>query len=88
VEALEPRMDDKQVIEQFKSLNPPGPMAKGTEIIMELNGDVLYYVINGKTIGSIQSDQLTAALADIYLGENCVSPPLREAVCEGIAHGV
>uniref|UniRef100_A0A6U4I439 Chalcone isomerase domain-containing protein n=2 Tax=Phaeomonas parva TaxID=124430 RepID=A0A6U4I439_9STRA len=88
VEALDPRVKDKAALARFQDMNPPGDMRQGTEICMELRGDTLYYMIGGRAIGSIQSEELTAALADVYFGSDPVSPPARADACKRISAGL
>ena len=85
VEALGPRVSDAAALAEFKALQPKGPFKKDTEIVMDLSGDRLTYMIGGKIVGTMRSLQLTKALADVYYGADPVSPPARAAACARIA---
>lgn len=45
MEALEPRMNGQDLhhLESFKTMNPPGDLKEGSEMIMTIKGDTMVY---------------------------------------------
>jgi len=79
-EALEPRMkgEDMHKLEDFKKLQPPGDMPEGAENVMTIKGDTMHFRSSLGGLGSIKSSVLCAALRDVYLGADPVSPALKK----------
>jgi len=86
VEALSPRMKgvDLDKLEEFKKLNPPGDLVKGSELLLTIRGDTLLYKNASGQIGTIHSKAFTRALCDVYFGADPVSPPAKEAAMNAI----
>jgi len=73
-------------LEKFRamSVDPPQDLKEGDEIKMTVIGDSLHYRTAGGGGGTIKSLALTAAMCDVYYGEDPVSPAHKEAVLDGI----
>ena len=75
-------------LEQFKNIFPNVDLKEGDEIEMEILDDVLllktHYHSGGG--GKIRCRHFTAAICDVYFGQEAVSPTLKEAVLKGIPH--
>tara|TARA_B110000971_G_scaffold185459_1_gene193663 strand:+ start:275 stop:724 length:450 start_codon:yes stop_codon:yes gene_type:complete len=82
MEALTPRMNgqDMDKLEEFKSLNPPGELVQGTEMVMTIKGDTMHYRSTTGGGGKIVSQVFCNALCDTFLGASPVSPGLKSAV--------
>lgn len=87
-EALEPRMNGKDLekLDEFKTLNPPGALLEGAEIIMSLKGDTMYYRSSFGGQGSIKSAVFVAALNDVYFGKSAVSGPQRDMIAKSLGN--
>ena len=86
IEALEPRMQgqDLDSLEQFKQLNPAVDLVEGAEMEMTIRGDTLLYKNAVGGIGQIKSGVFTAAMCDVFYGEEAVSPGHLEDVLKGV----
>jgi len=48
VESLKPRIHDDSVLEQFQAIQPSGSLAEGTEVLMEISGSKLNYIVDNQ----------------------------------------
>ncbi|GMH83568.1 hypothetical protein TrVE_jg14269 [Triparma verrucosa] len=85
MEALEPRMNGQDLhhLENFKTMNPPGDLKEGSEMIMTIKGDTMVYRSSEGGMGTIKSQVFCDALADVYFGKDPVSPALKTSIAEG-----
>jgi len=85
MEALEPRMNGQDLhhLESFKTMNPPGDLKEGSEMIMTIKGDTMVYRSSEGAMGTIKSQIFVNALADVYFGKDPVSPALKSSIAEG-----
>ena len=71
-------------LEEFKKLNPPLDLVKGAEMELTIRGDTLLYKNAMGGVGTIRSEIFTAALCDVFYGDDAVSPTHKEAVLAGV----
>ena len=71
-------------LEEFKKLNPPLDLVKGAEIEITIRGDTLLYKNAVGGVGTIRSEVFTAAMCDVFYGDDAVSPTHKEAVLAGV----
>jgi hypothetical protein len=71
-------------LEEFKKLNPPGPLDKDTELLMTIRGDTLLYKNASGNVGSIESEVFCKAMCDVYYGSDPVSPQAKKATLNAI----
>lgn len=71
-------------LEEFKKLNPPLDLVKGAEIELTIRGDTLLYKNAMGGVGTIRSEVFTAAMCDVFYGDDAVSPTHKEAVLKGV----
>jgi len=87
VEAVEPRLKGKhlETLEEFKELFPKVDLIEGDEVELTIRGEVLL-LKTALGVGTITSRSFTAAMCDVYFGNEPVSPTLKESVMKGIPH--
>ena len=71
-------------LEEFKKLNPPLDLVKGAEMELTIRGDTLLYKNALGNVGTVRSEIFTAALCDVFYGDDAVSPTHKEAVLQGV----
>jgi hypothetical protein len=71
-------------LEEFRKLNPPVDLIKGSEIELTIRGDTVLYKNAVGGVGTIKSEAFTTALCDLYYGADAVSPTHRDAVLAGV----
>ena len=71
-------------LEEFKKLNPALDLVKGAEMELTIRGDTLLYKNALGNVGTVRSEIFTAALCDVFYGDDAVSPTHKEAVLEGV----
>jgi hypothetical protein len=76
---------DLEKLDEFKALNPSGDLLEGSEMIMSLKGDTMYYRTSFGGNGSITSAVFVQALNDVYFGKNAVSGPQRDMIAKNLA---
>lgn len=71
-------------LEEFKKLNPPLDLVKGAEMELTIRGDTLLYKNAMGNVGTIRSEVFTAAMCDVFYGDDAVSPTHKDAVLAGV----
>lgn len=76
--------EDLGSLEEFKKLNPKVDLVEGAEMEMTIRGDVLLYKNAVGGIGQIKSAVFTAAMCDVFYGDDAVSPTHLTSVLSGV----
>ena len=77
-----PRMNgsDLSKIDDFIALNPPGDFKAGDVVTMALSSGCMHFTSSLGADGKVESEAFCEAMADLYLGDDPVSPALKEAL--------
>jgi hypothetical protein len=92
-DAIEPRLSElldkkkevKKLITQLHTCLPSSDLDPGDRICIVLRGDGAVEIWHAGGKGRIRSedDALSAAFADLFLGDECIVPDFRKAVMTG-----